>query len=523
MIKNKKYNFAWFIPLGALILAFYLSYQKISQEGETITIVFSDASGLEVGKTKIRYKNIDIGIISKINLSDNFEDIVVEAKMQKSASNLLRADSDFWVVRPQVSISGVYGLNTLLSGSYIAVSPGKSENFSRAFKALKEMPIVEKNEAGLRVKLMTNKLGGLKEGAHVYYHGMAVGVLEKIGFSDKFDYLIITAFIKSPYDKLINNNTRFWNVSGFKASLNTGGANIEMQSMESLLFGGISFNTPKTLINKEGKVNEDTLFTLYAHERDISSDAKNKEYYVLYFPESVRGLKVGAPVNFSGIDVGSVSEIRLIYDEKEKIVKVPVLITIEPERITLLKPHQGRIIETLVELGLSASLENGSLITGDKYIKLSIEENSHKILEKDLYTHYDVLPTSSNRIGRIADDIGEMISNIKNLPLKSIAHHLDDTGREIKELAREFKKQLQKTSENMNQLMRHSDKEMKQLNQVLQKVLSQMEQTLKALDGNSSLYFTLEKTLISLEKTSSSLNTLLKKLNQKPNALLLGE
>ncbi len=545
MKKKKKINLIWLLPTIALLVGFYLAYDRYSQYGAIIQITFPNAEGLEVGKTKIRYKNLDIGTVRDVRLSPALDSVIVEAQMDKNADNLLRKDSEFWIVKPQISTRGVMGLSTILSGSYIAVSIGKSEEYSRSFKALEDIPLVEKGERGLRLQLTTERLAGLNVGSPVYYQGMTVGQVEKIAFSEDFRHIVISAFIKAPYDKLVNKNSRFWNVSGFRATLGSQGAKFEMESLESLMMGGITFasdggNANAVVSAKENAGPEDKSpasdgkaapMTFTLHKNEVESRGKGqlrKESYLVYFPDSVRGLKVGAPVNFKGFDIGEVREINLIYDEKTRDAKVPVLVEIEPERINSTGGN-SQLIANLVRSGLVASLETGNLFTGEKYVKLEMGKKP-QTLKKDGDSNYDVLPSQPTELGRLTEDVSAIVANVKRLPLNQIAKNVEDLTRDLKGISGDLRGQLNGTLKNidglvkdLDRLARDSRENIGKTSDQLNQNLRQLDKVLKGLGPESSLYFTLEKTMNSLEKTSTQLDKLLKKLNGKPNSLIFGD
>lgn len=525
MKKKKKINLIWLLPIIALLVGFYLAYDRYSQYGAIIQITFPNAEGLEVGKTKIRYKNLDIGTVRDIRLSPALDSVIVAAQMDKNADNLLRKDSEFWIVKPQISTRGVMGLSTILSGSYIAVSIGKSEEFSRSFKALEEIPLVEKGERGLRLQLTTERLAGLNVGSPVYYQGMTVGQIEKIAFGEGFKHIVLNAFIRAPYDQLVNGDSRFWNVSGFRATLGSQGARFEMESLESLMMGGITFSS-SGVASAAGAL--PSSFPLYKNEAESRGKGQlRKESYLVYFPDSVRGLKVGAAVNFKGFDIGEVKEISLIYDEKSRDVRVPVLVELEPERIN--GGGGSHLIANLVRSGLVASLETGNLFTGEKYVKLEMGKKPQS-LKKDEGSSYDVLPSQPTELGRLTEDISAIVANVKRLPLKQIAENVETLTRDLKGISGELRGQLNGTLKNINGLVRDLDKlaldsrrSIASTSEQLNQNLRQLDKLLQGLGPESSLYFTLEKTMNSLEKASGQLDKLLKKLNGKPNSLIFGE
>ena len=74
----------WLIPLVALFVGAWLAYKAWSETGPIITISFKTAEGLEAGKTKIKYKNVEIGQIQSIELSDDLSQVIVTAELVRS-------------------------------------------------------------------------------------------------------------------------------------------------------------------------------------------------------------------------------------------------------------------------------------------------------------------------------------------------------------------------------------------------------------------------------------------------------
>jgi len=228
-IARNRLSYLWLLPIIALGIGLWLAYARLSQIGPNIHITFTSAEGLEAGKTKIRYKDLAVGTITSIDLSNDLKQIIVTAQMSRTAEPLLKKDSQFWIVKPQISASGVTGLGTIVSGNYIAVSPGKDAESANQFAGLDEAPQIQSTEEGLRVRLITDSASGVNVGTAIYYRGISVGQIEQIRFSERYDNLYLTAFIHAPYDRLITNNTKFWNVSGINFSMGAEGANLEMQ------------------------------------------------------------------------------------------------------------------------------------------------------------------------------------------------------------------------------------------------------------------------------------------------------
>ena len=529
-IARNRLSYLWILPVIALGIGLWLAYSHLSQIGPVIRIAFTSAEGLEAGKTKIRYKDLEVGTITRIDLSHDLKQIIVTAQMQRTAEPLLKTDSQFWIVKPQITISGITGLGTLVSGNYIAVSPGKEEERANYFVALEEAPQIQNDEEGLRIRLKTDSTEGINVGTAIYYRGISVGQIEQIHFSERYDHITLTAFIHAPYDKLITTNTRFWNVSGITFNMGANGANIEMQSLETLIRGGITFSTPTTLNTND---------TLYPNERATTERTGfRKEYYVVYFDDT-RGLNPGAAIYFSGIVIGAVVEVHLLYDEKTNKAAVPVLIEIEPERIERVNKPEGsenrNIIAELVKGGLQATLDNGNLITGEKIITLNQYPDEKGGFRKDAYSNYLVLPSRPGGISKLTDDLGAIVATVKKLPLEEIGENTKDATaalkkaldtQAVKDLGTSLDKtlkQLDRTLASVQKAGDSTDRALKQLDQQLKTLGKQLEKTLYGIGPESNLYYTLQETLKSIQQGMKSINGVMRKIDDKPNVLIMGE
>ena len=539
------YGLLWLLPLVALGIGLYLAYQRMNDTGQRIEITFRTAEGLQAGKTKVRYKELDVGTVTDVHLSDDLTHVIVSAQMVRTADPLLREDSVFWVVKPEISAAGVTGLQTLISGSYIAVSPGSSKERRDRFTGSDEIPFIPTDQEGLRIRVIANSAAGIHQGTAVYYRGMKVGSVDQVWYNDMDDRIELSTFITAPYNALISSNTKFWNISGFNFSLGANGAELQMQSMESLLLGGITFSTPTSLVPNAHPVDDNTTFTLYDSERATTQrPSGNKQYYVVYFDDSVRGLRVGAPVAFDGIDIGQVIDIRLLYDEKANKAGIPILIEIEPDRIERLNGNNKSedIIAALVSRGLQASLETDSLITGDKSIKLSVYPDDIKQFEKDPYSAYAILPSRSTGITRITDGVAEVVDKIRKLPIDAIGDKALQTfsnsaaaaeaaekllaGKDTQALGKSANaslKQLDSTLKSMENVSTNASITLQNLDKQIQTIATQLDNALYGIGPDSSLYWSLQDTLKQVNSMAKSIDILFQKLDRKPNAMVFGE
>lgn len=544
-IKQKKLtNWLWLLPIAALGVGLWLAYNRLSTTGPEISIVFKSAEGLNAGNTKLRYKELDVGTVTDVVLSDDLSHVIVQAQMLNTAVPLLREDTQFWVVKPQISASGVSGLETILSGSYIAIDPGKSDSKARKFIGLEDIPLVTPSEPGLRIRLVTENAAGINVGTPLYYRGIKVGQVEQIKFDTDFSHLNLTVFIRAPYDALISTNTKFYNIGGFSFDVSTSGINLELNSLETLVLGGITFTTPASFITDSNKVDNNSVFTLYHSEKDSKTlNTFNKEYYVIYFDDSTRGLTSGRPVVLNGIKIGEVIDVRLLYDEAINQTVVPVLVEIQPDLIDTADHEPAEnLIAQMVANGLQASIETANLITGQKMIALALYSDDIQTIKDDDYSSYQVLPSRSTGLSKLTEDIGEIITTVKELPLDKLfvqasvaagkaansMQSLNDIfdSPEISNIGQSIQSSINKFNGTMNSLQNLSKTTQQVLNELskqLKQVTTQLERTLYGLSPESSMYYTIQDTLETLKRTAKSVDSITTLLNQKPNALIFGE
>lgn len=544
-IKQKKLtNWLWLLPIAALGVGLWLAYNRLSTTGPEISIVFKSAEGLNAGNTKLRYKELDVGTVTDVVLSDDLSHVIVQAQMLNTAVPLLREDTQFWVVKPQISASGVSGLETILSGSYIAIDPGKSDSKARKFTGLEDIPLVTPSEPGLRIRLVTENAAGINVGTPLYYRGIKVGQVEQIKFDTDFSHLNLTVFIRAPYDALISTNTKFYNIGGFSFDVSTSGINLELNSLETLVLGGITFTTPASFITDSNKVDNNSVFTLYHSEKDSKTlNTFNKEYYVIYFDDSTRGLTSGRPVVLNGIKIGEVIDVRLLYDEAINQTVVPVLVEIQPDLIDTADHEPAEnLIAQMVANGLQASIETANLITGQKMIALALYSDDIQTIKDDDYSSYQVLPSRSTGLSKLTEDIGEIITTVKELPLDKLfvqasvaagkaansMQSLNDIfdSPEISNIGQSIQSSINKFNGTMNSLQNLSKTTQQVLNELskqLKQVTTQLERTLYGLSPESSMYYTIQDTLETLKRTAKSVDSITTLLNQKPNALIFGE
>jgi paraquat-inducible protein B len=434
--KRTRVSAVWIIPILAALVALGIAIQRVVSEGPTITIIFKAAEGIEAGKTFIKYKDVRIGQVTAVQLTDDYTKVQVKAKIAKHAAGLMLADAKFWVVEPRITLSGVSGLNTLLSGNYIGFQTGTGAEYSRTFVGLDDPPpITDRN--GRRFVLKAENLGSLGVGSPVYYRRINVGQVASYSLAPDGRSVEITVFVDSPHDQRVTPETRFWNASGIDVSVGADGVDVRTESLAALIAGGLAFATPDFL-PAAGPAAESAVFTLYANRTLAMKQPDPVERrYVLHFNESVRGLSVGAPVVLYGMRVGEVTDVGLAFDQKTLVFRPRVLITFFPDRVVGLlssmeKITTGkeimqldaatrlRILRRVVEeKGLRAQLRTGSLLTGELYIAFEYFPNASK--PKLDWTRDPLeLPVVAGGLTDLEAKLTSILAKIDALPLDAI-------------------------------------------------------------------------------------------------------
>ena len=430
VVQTKKgISIVWVVPLVAILLGGFLAYEAITEKGPTITITFENAAGLEAGKTKIKYKNVEIGQVESIRLSDDLGQVIVIADMVKEAERYLTENTRFWVVRARIAAGEVSGLGTLFSGVYIGIDPGEPGKSARSFKGLKKTPIVTTDLPGRHFMLKAETLGSLDVGFPILYRQTKVGQVIAYRLEKDGQAFGIKIFINAPYHEYVRENTRFYNASGLDVSLDASGIKINTGSFVTLMIGGIAFETPKDSRPSPAAMEGDT-FRLYKRREDIYEKSYvKKTRWLLHFDDTVRGLSVGAPVEFKGINVGKVVDLKLTFDYNKMDFLIPVVIELELERITTIGQEttdRRKTAEILTEKGLRAQLKQGNLLTGQRYIELDIHPDEP--LQKVLYDgEYPELPTLPAPIEEITKSVTQIVQKLNKLPLEQIGNNLRDT------------------------------------------------------------------------------------------------
>lgn len=497
-----RFSIFWIIPLVALIIGAWLGYRAWSEMGEMITITFKTADGLEAGKTKIKYKNVEIGIVKAIRLNHETKDVEVLAELSTEVSNYLTDKTRFWVVKARVAASGITGLETLFSGAYIGLDPISEGEETRQFVGLSSPPVVTSDDPGKHFILHTESLGSIERDMPVFYRKFNVGQVENVRLTSGGQAVIVEIFVRAPFDQWVSNKTKFWNVSGLDFSVNTSGISVDTDSVASLLIGGIAFESERLSESNLPALDQAEYFLYKNYAATHVQDFSSAERFVLNFSESVRGLAIGAPVEFRGIQIGEVLGIELFYNPEHKAVQTAVTVRFDLTLLSvkdqskddkLSKKDRRQHIDYLVAQGARAQLKSANLLTGQLYIDIDFFKKPQPSII-DWSSKVPQYPTMDSELTSLTRD------------LKGLLKKADSTMTEVELLGH-----------NLNQVM------VPELSKTLGATQAALDEIKTNLNNNSPLQQNLQETLLEVKKSARSLKRLTDFLERHPEALISGK
>jgi len=519
-VRTRRWNVSlvWIVPILAILVGASLVVRNWMQQGPVISISFRSGEGLVAHKTQVKYRSVVIGEVTTVDLAEDHNSVIVKVQLSNDARSFATQGARFWVVRPRIGAGGVSGVDTLLSGSFIGADAGESKSAEKNFTGLELPPAITYGEKGKRFLLSADDLGSLDIGASIYYRKIPVGEVVSYALQDDGKGVDIGIFVQSPYDNFVTGDTRFWNASGVDMQIGANGLKVDTESLSSILVGGLAFGSPDFSADAQPAADQ-ARFQLFA-DRDaaLAPPFGKGQYLQLRFDQSMRGLSVGAPVEFKGVEFGRVTAIKLDYDPVKQIFPVVVDAVVYPQRLgpvhqkmlAVFKHTEGdlngarQLIGTFVEHGLRAQARSGNLITGQMFVSLDFYPNAPKVAF-DREANPIVIPTMPGSLEMLQEQLQHFVERIGKLPLESIASNLDGTLRDLRANLKTFNSQTLPG---------------------VKATLDDMQQTLKTANAtiadNSPERERLGETLDELERMSRSLRDLTDYLGRHPESLIQG-
>ncbi|MFS4436853.1 MlaD family protein [Paracoccaceae bacterium GXU_MW_L88] len=436
VIENKRsrwrgnISMVWLVPILALLISLGIAWSNYRNQGPIIEIAFSNASGVAAGETVLRFRDVEVGVVEDIRFSDDISQVILQVRVDQEVDEYIDQDAQFWVVRPTISASGVSGLDTVLSGVYLAGS-WDTERGERtySFQGLEKAPLTPPDQSGMRVRLRTPTGGSVTTGSPIMFKGIQVGTVEDVDLEETTDQVLITGFIDAPYDERITSVTRFWNSSGFDLNIGASGAELEVGSLMTLFQGGISFDT---FVSGGEPVDPERIFTLYEEQQDardsiFSREQGNRVSLQVIFDGTLQGLEVGAPVSYRGLKVGEVENIsarvRQVEGEQNAVL-LYTEISVAAGRIGLPASSEDEAIyEFLAEQvrnGLRAQLASANMFTGSLQVNLVEDADAVPAGLDMLGEPYPQMPSIPADPNELTTSAQGLMGRINNLPVEEL-------------------------------------------------------------------------------------------------------
>jgi len=552
-----RFNKVWIIPIVALLLGLWLVQRNIAEKGEIVIVSFENAKGLEEGKTQIKCRNVTIGKVEGIALTNDLK-VDVQVRIKPEHLHLIRNDSRIWVERPRVEGASISGLGTIISGAFLELDPGIQEEGRRSFTGLEKPPLTPGTVQGLRLKLLAEQPGSIDIGSGIYYNENLIGRVESRFFNLETKVVEFLIFVEEEFRELITKNTLFWQSSGISFHVGADGFDLNFPSLDSLVAGRISVGLPEGL-EPGPLIPDEATIALYKTEEDAQNTTFEEEggvEFLLLLDQSLRGLKIGSPVEFRGLRVGRVRDISYNLIADVDIAEIPVLIQLDTR---LLSTHFPPSIldegddgfEKALQQGLRASLKSSNLITGQMYVELDYYPDA-------FYTGIEqrgelvVLPTVHSGLERLQDKVAALLDKFNKLELGELVNKMGKTSDQATEAlakvgetsdkattalgninqamvsssgvvadAQSTLKEISEAVKSLNTILVASDT--KALSTDLRETLANLNKTLTPLSNNGSIYGDLRRTMDELRSAVRSIDRMSTEISDKPNSLLFGK
>jgi paraquat-inducible protein B len=538
--RRRRFSLFWLIPIVCGGIGLYLVVTTLANRGPLITITFKTANGISAQQTQVEHKYVSLGMVEDVKLSGDMSSVLVHVRMNRQGERVLTSHARFWVVRPRLTPGNISGLETLVSGAYIEVDPGLPGGESQTkFTGLEEPPGVRSDEPGRTYVLKAKTLGSLGAGAPVFYRDVDVGEVLGYDLGNLPGQVTINVFVRAPFDKFVHENTHFWNASGISVGVGAEGLHVELESIQALLSGGVAFETPTQAQTSESPA--DRKFELYANKAQADAAGYQRNIpMVTYFQSSVAGLARGSAVEVFGIQIGTVTDIRLIMEPGAKNVRARVAFELQPERVfpedeLNRQASPQEITGSLVRQGMRAVLESSNFLTGQKDISLQFVPNAPPATVGQEGEAL-LLPSQGGGLDNITSSLSDIATKLDSIPFDQIGKNLNAALASLSQTigGPDVKNALQKLSATLTdvqRLVQNTDNGMEPVLKKLPQMSADLQQALARANaalgeggygGNSDFARNLSNLLDQVNDAARSIRLLADFLDRHPEALIRG-
>lgn len=527
--RRSRISLVWLIPLVAALIAAYLGYRTIEQRGPMVELTFRTGDGLAAGQTRVRHKAVALGVVETIRLSQDMSRVVVGVRMTREATPYLTDRARFWVVRPRLSAGSVSGIETLVSGAYIEMDPGGRDGRQQlVFTGLEQPPGVRSDEPGQTFTLKAERIGSLGPGAPVFWRDITVGEVLGYDLGDGSGPVTVQIFVRAPFDGYIRQGTKFWNASGLTVQVGAEGLRVEVASLQAVLSGGVAFDTAQDQ-RLSPAVLTGTEFTLYRTQAEAQAAGYTASVpFVAYFESSVRGLAAGAPVEFYGIQVGTVRDVALDLNTTEGVARVRVRLDVQPERIMgadqVARDDGVEVATRLLRRGMRGQLSTANYLTGQLVLALDVPPGAGEspVFELRREGEAIVLPTQGGGLDNILTAASDIAGKLDRIPLAEIGTNLNATLRQATGTLGGIEALVRNTEAGLTPALRR----LPEIAANLQETVVRANRTIGSIDSsygrNSNLTRELERALSNVGDAARSIRQFADFLDRNPEALVRG-
>ncbi|HAR80650.1 MAG TPA: hypothetical protein DCR21_07450 [Succinivibrionaceae bacterium] len=508
-----RFSFAWIIPLLALIVTGIMLWDNTLNKGPEIELVVASADGIEAGKTLVKYRSVTVGRVESVEIEDDLRSVRLGIRMNPGTDNLLLKDSKFWVVKPRIDTNSISGLDTLLSGSYIQISLGSSNEHAEEFVAEAQPPVNPYNEAGVTVNLFSHGTDSIPEGTVVEYKGIEVGVVASSRLNPKTDTFEYQLFIRKPYDDLLKGNIRFWNDTGIDLKIDGSGLNISTKSLLSVMQGTVTFEG-FGYRNAEESLDLSKTYELFVNRTAAENETlKSYPKYLINVGHDAGAIKAGSDVLYRGVLVGKVvdpawkvDDLDIIYPEDDIYVLMSFLTFSDSNESATMKFFN----DSLAENNVCATFTGSSLLSGNNAISIEIGGKVKCKAKEKEHDGIRVIPLMEGNNTSPQTLMNEILAEIKGMKLEETAAE-----------ARNTLIALQKATANLSKTLDNAEQQ--KVIDEFNKTVKQFHKTMAGFDEKGKLYQEMSQLIGQLNQSLKDLKPAVKDVGQKPNSIIFSD
>lgn len=512
--KPGRISLIWTIPLIALLITGILIWQNTIRTGQEITLSCADASGIEAGKTLVKFRSVTVGRVESVRLDSDYSRVILKVRMDYGTDDILRKNTVFYLVKPRVQSANISGLDTILSGNYIQVNQGSSDKLSDKFELYDTVPADVSEPDMQQFTLKASGRKKLSVGDPVTYRGFEVGKVTGGRLDASSGEVLYTVGIQTQYLKMLNSSTVFWVNSGMDMSLGPTGLTFNTDALTSLISGGLTFDDFGSL-DKGGLPSGRQV--LYDDRRSAEAAAlMHRTLFVIMSKDAPSMLMPGSLVKFRGANVGKVVASPWLEHPSDLLDSgkmVPILISLYIDGVAD-SEIKGFFEKMLEEGRLGASLAASNPISRGDMVSLEVSNKKSFEASSEGYRGQKIIPLAGST--SFADDIDILAKKLGKLDYEGIASGLKKDLSSLDKLLKTYSR----SGDMLNQ---------SRIFERLSKTADSLDQAMQKLSKQGGMMDEGSGTLLKLQGTLDEINSVLREarpgvrqVSDNPSSLIFG-